>query len=180
MQYRSSSSMRSIPRTWPSIRCRRLISAFLFSEYPYIRTTIPVGGIRDLARSALLLLAFAALASSCGADSRRPPGGKFLVYTRHLNANAQAVWIARLDGTHPRLLVRQGLFGAISPDGRWIAYDKCLAPRERCQTGNAPFALFLIPTSGGKARLLARSTTYPSWSPKSDRIVGLRRHLLVS
>src|SRR5438067_1162250 len=69
MQYRSSSSMRSIPRTWPSIRCRRLISASLFSEYPCIRTTIPMGGTGDLTRSDLLLLAFAALASSCGAGS---------------------------------------------------------------------------------------------------------------
>ena len=139
-----------------------------------------MGGIRRFGRTILLLVAFAALASSCGAHSARPPGGKFLVYTRHLNGEAQAVWIAHLDGSHPRLLVRQGLFGAVSPDGRWVAYDRCLASRERCHTGNAPFALFLISTSGGKARLLARSTTYPSWSPKSDRIVGLRRNLLVS
>ena len=80
----------------------------------------------------------------------------------------------------PRLLVRQGLFGALSPDGRWVAYNRCLASRERCQTGNAPFALFLIATVGGKPRLLARSTSYPTWSPRSDRIVALRKNRLVS
>jgi len=129
--------------------------------------------------TALVVIA-AAMASACGADKAQPTGGKFLVYTRHLNGDAQALWIARLDGTHPRLLVRHGLFGAVSPDGRWVAFSKCLAPRAQCETGNAPFALFLIATSGGKARLLAHSITYPSWSPRSDRIVGLRKNVLVS
>src|SRR5207247_2648704 len=35
-------------------------------------------------------------------------------------------------------------------------------------------------TSGGKPRLLARATTYPSWSPQSDRILALRKNKLVS
>jgi Tol biopolymer transport system component len=61
-----------------------------------------------------------------------------------------------------------------------VAYNQCLATWERCQTGNAPFALFLIPSSGGRPRLLARSTSYPSWSPRSDRIVAVRGNALVS
>jgi WD40-like Beta Propeller Repeat len=130
-------------------------------------------------RAALVLIA-AATAASCGADRAQPPGGRFLVYTRHLNSSRQAVWIAGVDGTHPRLLVRQGIFGALSPDGRWVAYNRCLASQERCQTGNAPSALFVIATSGGKPRLLARSTSYPSWSPRSDRVVALRQNRLVS
>jgi WD40-like Beta Propeller Repeat len=131
-------------------------------------------------RQTALVLIAAAAATSCGADRPQPPGGRFLVYTRHLNSSRQAVWIARVDGTHPRLLVRQGLFGALSPDGRWVAYNRCLASQERCQTGNAPFALFLIASSGGKPRLLGRSTSYPSWSPGSDHIVALRKNRLVS
>ena len=118
-------------------------------------------------RYTAFVLIVAAMASACGAERAQPTGGKFLVYTRHLNSDAQALWIARLDGTHARLLVRNGLFGAVSPDGRWVAYSKCLAARDQCETGNAPFALFLIATSGGKARLLAHSATYPSWSPRS-------------
>lgn len=131
-------------------------------------------------RHTALVLIAATMAASCGADRAQPAGGHFLVYTRHLNSSRQAVWIARVDGTHARLLVRQGIFGALSPDGRWVAYDRCLASQERCQSGNAPFALFVIATAGGKPRLLARSTSYPSWSPRSDRIVALRRNALVS
>ena len=126
------------------------------------------------------IVAIAAVATSWGADRSEPPGGRFLVYARHLNSNRQAIWITQLDGTHRRLLVRQGIFGALSPDGRWVAYNRCLASREKCQTGNAPFALFLIATSGGKPRLLARSTSSPGWSPRSDRIVALRKNTLVS
>src|SRR6266702_4046873 len=135
---------------------------------------------KTLMRTFAVLLVAAGVVTSCGADRAQPPGGRFFVYTRHLNTRTQAVWIARLDGTHARLLVRQGIFGALSPDGRWVAYNRCLASQERCQTGNGPFALFLIATSGGKPRLLARSTSYPSWSPRSDRIVALRKNNLVS
>ena len=130
-------------------------------------------------RTAAVLLVAAAVATSCGAQRAQPQGGRFLVYTRHLNGSNQAIWIAHVDGTHARLLVRHGIFGAISPDGRWVAYNRCLASQERCQTGNAPFALFLVGTSDGKPRLLARSTSYPSWSPRSDRIVALRKNELV-
>jgi Tol biopolymer transport system component len=126
------------------------------------------------------VLLVAAVATSCGAERAQPKGGRFLVYTRHLNTRSQAVWIAHVDGTQRRLLVPQGIFGVLSPDGRWVAYNRCLASQARCQTGNAPFALFLIDTSGGKPRLLARSMSYPSWSPRSDRIVGLRKNALVS
>jgi Tol biopolymer transport system component len=133
-----------------------------------------------LIRTLAVLLVAAALTTACGHEQTRPPGGRFLVYTRHLNNRQQALWIARVDGRHPRLLVRHGIFGALSPDGRWVAYNKCLASQDRCQTGNAPFALFLIASSGATPRLLARSTSYPSWSPRSDRIVALRENTLVS
>jgi len=132
-----------------------------------------------LALLAVLVLA-AAASASCAQQQEQPPGSRFLVYTRHLNSNRQALWIARVDGTQPRPLVPQGIFGAVSPDGRWVAYDKCLASRKRCQTGNAPVALFLVATSGGKPRTLARATSYPSWSPRSDRIVAVRKNALVS
>jgi Tol biopolymer transport system component len=131
-------------------------------------------------RCMALALIAAALVSACGADRAEPTGGRFLVYTRNLNSSRQAVWIARIDGTRARLLVRQGTFGALSPDGRWVAYNRCLASRERCETGNAPFALYLIASSGGKSQLLARSTSYPGWSPGSNRILALRKGALIS
>jgi hypothetical protein len=46
--------------------------------------------------------------------------------------------------------------------------------------GNAPFALFLVGSSGGKSRLLARNASYPTWSPRSDRIIAVRKNTLVS
>jgi Tol biopolymer transport system component len=125
----------------------------------------------------LAVLGLVLVAAGCG-DERE--GGRFLVYTKGLNTGDPAVWIARVDGTHPRVLVRHGFFGALSPDGRWVAYGRCLASRERCQTEDAAFALFLVGTSGGKPRLLARGATYASWSPRSDRIVALRGNRLVS
>jgi Tol biopolymer transport system component len=132
-------------------------------------------------RVVAVLLGAAMVGASCGGErAQPPPGGRFLVFTRHLNTGRQAVWIARIDGTHGRLLAGHGVFGALSPDGRWVAYNKCLAARERCRTGDAPFALFLIASLGGKPRLLARSTSHPSWSPRSDRIVALRENRLVS
>jgi Tol biopolymer transport system component len=131
-------------------------------------------------RSVALVLIAASVAASCGADRSQPSGGRFLIYTRDLNSSKQALWIARVDGAHPRLLVRQAIYGALSPDGRWVAFDRCLASQQRCEVGGAPFALFLISTSGGKPRLLARLTSSPSWSPRSDRIVALRNDTLVS
>jgi hypothetical protein len=131
-------------------------------------------------RLSLALAVLGALVvTSCGA-SHEPPAGRFLIYTRHLDTASQALWIARTDGSNARLLVRNGIFGALSPDGRWVAYNACLESRVRCEGGKASFALFLIATSNGKPRLLARATTYPSWSPRSDRIVALRGGRLVS
>src|SRR5262245_8526850 len=42
MQYWSSSTIRWIPRTWPSIRRRRSETAFLFIVYPYMHSSTSV------------------------------------------------------------------------------------------------------------------------------------------
>jgi hypothetical protein len=133
-----------------------------------------------MTRAVAILLVAAAATSACGHERTESTAGRVLVYTRNLGSSRQALWIARVDGTHARLLVRQGVFGAVSPDGRWVAYDRCLAPPTRCLTGKAGYALFLVPSSGGKSRLLARSVTYPTWSPRSDRIVAVRENALVT
>jgi Tol biopolymer transport system component len=133
-----------------------------------------------LIRLASTLLLAATVATACSHDRPQPAGGRFLVYTRHLSSDRQALWIANTDGSHRRLLVRHALFGAVSRDGRWVVFDRCLAARASCETGNAPFALFLISTTGGTSRLLARATSYPTWSPRSDRIVATRKGQLVT
>ena len=133
-----------------------------------------------LVRTAFALLVAATLSASCGHERTQLGGERFLVYTRHLNTERQAIWIARTDGTHARQLAPNALFGALSPDGRWVVYDKCLGPLERCLMGNAPLALYLVATSGGNPRLLAHGTSYPTWSPRSDRIVAENRDGLIS
>lgn len=153
-------------------------------------TQVPFAWARSRATLIGILVALVAvgIVTSCGHKRAQPPESRFLVYTRQLNTSRQALWIARADGMHARLLVRHAIFGALSPDGRWVAYNKCLAfrrlaVRERCRPGNASFALFLISiisSSGGRPRLIARWTSYPSWSPRSDRIVVLRKNRLVS
>lgn len=170
------------PEPMDEAGCKRLLSAkpsaaradesFMQGHYP--------PPVASLIRTVVVMLIALAVTTSCGNESAQPRGGRFLVYSRHLNSERQAVWIARIDGTHPRLLVQQGIFGALSPDGRWVAYNKCLAAQDRCQRGSAPYALFLIASSGGKSHLLARSVSYPSWSPRSDRIVAVRNNALVT
>lgn len=128
------------------------------------------------ARTAVIVLA-ALVATSCGASHTQARG--YLVYAKHIDRADEGLWIARSDGSRPRLLVRHGFFGAVSPDGRWVAYNTCPQPNGRCGTANRPYALFVIPTSGGKPRLLA-DAMYPSWSPRSDRIAALRNGRLVS
>ena len=117
-----------------------------------------------------LVLAAATVAASCGAKRAEPAAGRFLVYTRQLTRGTPSLWLARPDGTHARLLVRGAIFGALSPDGRWIVYAR----------RGAESTLFLVSTSGGKPRLLARSASYPTWSPRSDRILALRGNTLLS
>ena len=118
--------------------------------------------------------------TACGAQHAQPRGGRFLVYTRNLGKKTQGVWIARTDGKHARLLVREAIYGAVSPNGRWVAYVKCLVSVLQCQGDDEPFALFVAPTSGGKSRLLARTVGYALWSPTSDLLLGVRRNALVT
>lgn len=127
--------------------------------------------------AALVVLA-ALAATSCGASHMQARG--YLVYTRHLEKPNEGLWLARSDGSNPRLLVRRGFAGAVSPDGRWVAYNACPETPTPCTNEDTPLSLFLIPTSGGKARLLARAAGYPTWSPRSDRIAALRNGRLVS
>ena len=89
-----------------------------------------------LALLAVLVLA-AAASASCAQQQEQPPGSRFLVYTRHLNSNRQALWIARVDGTQPRPLVPQGIFGAVSPDGRELyLVDTLKGTIERAEIGD--------------------------------------------
>src|SRR5918992_1170896 len=75
------------------------------------------------------------------------------------------IWIADVDGTRPRLLVRDGQLPVVSPDGKLVAYFAgCRASNLGCT--------YVVSTSGGKPRLLStkRLDEPVTWSPTSERI----------
>jgi hypothetical protein len=97
----------------------------------------------------LLLGAIAALAlvlAGCG-SSKQPPALRAIAYTKFLRGDKQEVWIARPDGSHKRRLAA-GRLPALSPDGRWVAFEGACDPTRGCGD------LFVVPSSGGKPRRL--------------------------
>jgi hypothetical protein len=78
------------------------------------------------------------------------------------------IWIAEVDGTRPRLLVRDGQLPALSPDGKFVAYfSDCRASNLGCT--------YVISTSGGKPRLLStrRLDEAITWSPTSKKVASI-------
>jgi hypothetical protein len=109
------------------------------------------------------LVAVVLFASGCGPaeDAGDPPSAsRHLVFDRVFGD--QGIWVANVDGSDPRRLVVEGLMPVISPDGESIVYLEQ-------PVGN----LMLVPTAGGKPKLLAKGPyTTPSWSPTSDQIAA--------
>ena len=90
------------------------------------------------------------------------PIKRYLVYEKVVGETG--VWIANVDGTRPRLLVRDGQLPVVSPDGKLVAYfGDCRASKLGCT--------YVVSTSGGKPRLLSTTTLEAiTWSPGSERI----------
>jgi Tol biopolymer transport system component len=92
------------------------------------------------------------------------------------------VWVARVDGAGKRRLAA-GSAPAISPDGRWVAFE---GGREATFEPRFYKDLMLVPTAGGRPRVLLRGARGPVWSPDSERVAVLqdlddrRRALVVS
>ena len=117
------------------------------------------------ARGALVLVLALLVGFGCGGDDSNRPVRTLIAFTQTgLTGRRGEVWIARVDGTARRRLVR-GVWPAVSPDGRWIAFHRC---------GEFHCDLYLVPASGGTARPLARRADSPQWAPTSDRIVASR------
>jgi dipeptidyl aminopeptidase/acylaminoacyl peptidase len=105
-------------------------------------------------------------------DDEAPPARPVVqrtVYTKFL-PDSHEVWIARADGSGKRRVAR-GRAPAISPDGRWIAF-------QGGRVGNFAWGphrdVMLIAASGGRPRLLMRAAHGPVWSPDSKRVAVLR------
>jgi dipeptidyl aminopeptidase/acylaminoacyl peptidase len=91
------------------------------------------------------------------------PIRRHLVYEKVVGDTG--IWIADVDGTRPRLLVRDGQLPVLSPGGKLVAYfADCRASNLGCT--------YVVSTSGGKPRLLStrRLDEAITWSPTSVRI----------
>jgi hypothetical protein len=110
-----------------------------------------------------------------------PPVVQRIVYMKFL-LGPNEVWVARVDGAGKRRLAA-GSAPAISPDGRWVAFE---GGREATFEPRFYKDLMLVPTAGGRPRVLLRGARGPVWSPDSERVAVLqdlddrRRALVVS
>ena len=137
-------------------------------------------------RRTLLSLACCLLAGGCAwtdseddlEGSAARPVAPLIAYAKYGKPGHSEVWVARVDGSGRRRLV-EGHTPAISPDGRWVAF-------ERYSDGRVyPSDLMLVATSGGQPRLLMRAVGLAVWSPDSTRLAVLqflddRRRALLS
>jgi Tol biopolymer transport system component len=100
----------------------------------------------------------------CGGGSA--PIERHVVYERVVGETG--IWIADVDATRPRLLVRDGQLPVLSPDGKLVAYfADCRASNLGCT--------YVVSTSGGKPRVLStRRLDEPiTWSPTSERVASI-------
>ncbi len=116
-----------------------------------------------------LLVGGCAWTDSGGNDERSAarPVARLIAYTRYAAAGHAEVWVARVDGRGRRRLA-EGNAPKISPDGRWVAFERQLGSRVY------PRDLMLVATSGGRPRLLMRAVGQAVWSPDSKRLAVLQ------
>lgn len=122
-------------------------------------------GIVGLAIGVLLLV------SACSHGSSEKAAAPWVAYTQY-RPSRDEVWIARVDGSGKRRLA-PGIASAVSPDGRWVAFGGNCEPE---LTHYCP-DLYVVGTSGGEPRLLARQAAAEGpvvWSPDSARLAALR------
>jgi len=84
-------------------------------------TQVARNGICGVA--ALLVVALAAAGCGGGDNRQAAPAEHHLVYVAGESANDTSVWIAGVDGAHPRKL-SNGSAGVLSPDGRTVAVQR--------------------------------------------------------
>ena len=119
------------------------------------------GGVKRAIVAAAALLA----ATGCGSTHTSAPVQRHLVYLAGEDASNGSVWIADVNGAHPRRLGR-GSAALLSPDGRTVAV--------RRRDG-----IYLVSASGSRARRLTSRRLQPqAWSPDGETIFAIRAKLL--
>jgi Tol biopolymer transport system component len=115
----------------------------------------------------LALVIVGGCGSSIAGNKPEPAITRHLVYEK--TVGEKGIWIADVDGSHPRLLAPDGQLPVISPDGNQVAYTgDCYTSSGRdCAKG---YVVSSVP--GAKPRLLAKRIGWPkTWSPDSKAIV---------
>ncbi len=101
------------------------------------------------------------------------PNGKFIVHdvVDPFAGFTQSLGITNVEtGETTMLTGGEGGNNAVwSPDGRWIAFDLCPGFGHGCDP-----RIFVVPSDGGEARLVANDAIMPGWSPNGKRIVFSR------
>jgi Tol biopolymer transport system component len=119
--------------------------------------------VRCLALCALVV----SLSCACGAKSARPDL-RGVAYVRYVGEGRTDVWLAPLDGLgRKRLIARRADRPLVSPDGRWVAFAKCVAA-DYCGD------VHIASTDGAERRLLARGVEAGAWTPDSNSLIGWR------
>lgn len=121
-----------------------------------------VGGVARRAWPGIVAVCVLVVASASWAGRMGPEPA--LVYVKKAMVEGlshDAIWMAGVDGSHSRLLTR-GFAPRISPDGRWVAFERSDVP-----------GLYLVGTSAGASpRLLARGAEGIVWSPDARHLAA--------
>jgi hypothetical protein len=120
-------------------------------------------------RRAAPLLCAVLLVAACGSEKHAAVPGRHLVFTRGLDLPSQSIWIADVDGGHQRRLVVHASVGHVSPDGRYVAFDRA---RRR--------DAYVVRTDGRGERLVAHGVDLLDWTPDGRQLLVLRRGALVT
>lgn len=103
--------------------------------------------------------------------------GSQLAYVRWSDAKLGEIVIADAQGQNRRVLTGPGHYGhlAFSPDGTMLAFEK----REGGYLTSPDFSegpgIYVMPVSGGEAKLVTRDGANPQWGAASDRLFMVAR-----